>query len=89
MVCRSGAGRSRRRLAETVSCGVDAECGASYSAHDIQQNTWRHLNFFQYHCYVHASVLRVKCPEHGVKLAETRRGCAKAARLCYFSRRLH
>lgn len=45
-------------------------CGASCAAHDFQEKTWRHLNFFQHHCYVRASVPRVKCPEHGVKLVE-------------------
>ncbi|MCG8030445.1 MAG: transposase family protein, partial [Candidatus Thiodiazotropha endolucinida] len=45
------------------------QCGKECSAHDFQEKTWRHLNFFQHHCYVHASVPRVKCPEHGVKLA--------------------
>jgi transposase len=43
------------------------ECGKDGSAHDFKDKTWRHLNFFQHHCYVHASVPRVKCPEHGVK----------------------
>lgn len=42
-------------------------CGKACSAHDFQEKTWRHLNFFQHHCYIHASVPRVKCPEHGVK----------------------
>lgn len=45
-------------------------CGKECPAHDFQEKTWRHLNFFQHHCYIHASVPRVKCPEHGVKLAE-------------------
>ena len=45
-------------------------CGAQCPAHDFQEKTWRHLNFFQHHCYIHASVPRVKCPEHGVKLVE-------------------
>lgn len=45
-------------------------CGASCSAHDFQEKIWRHLNFFQHHCYIHAAVPRVKCPEHGVKLVE-------------------
>ncbi len=45
-------------------------CGSECPAHDFQEKTWRHLNFFQHHCYIHASVPRVKCPEHGVKLAE-------------------
>jgi len=46
------------------------QCGKACSAHDFQEKTWRHLNFFQHHCYVHASVPRVKCPEHGVRLVE-------------------
>ncbi len=45
-------------------------CGRECPAHDFQEKTWRHLNFFQHHCYVHAAVPRVKCLEHGVKLAE-------------------
>lgn len=43
------------------------DCGAECSAHDFSERTWRHLNFFQHHCYIHASVPRVKCPKHGVK----------------------
>ncbi len=46
------------------------ECGNDCSAHDFSEKTWRHLNFFQHHCYIHASVPRVKCPEHGVKQIE-------------------
>jgi len=42
-------------------------CGALCKAHDFKEKQWRHLNFFQHHCYIHASVPRVKCPEHGVK----------------------
>ena len=41
-------------------------------AHDFQVKTWRHLNFFQHHCYIHASVPRVKWSEHGVKLIDVR-----------------
>lgn len=39
-------------------------------AHDFADKTWRHLNFFQHHCYLHARVPRTKCPEHGVKRIE-------------------
>ncbi|WP_419602147.1 helix-turn-helix domain-containing protein, partial [Thiolapillus sp.] len=46
------------------------ECGQLCKAHDFQEKTWRHLNFFQHHCYIHASVPRVKCSEHGVKLID-------------------
>ena len=45
-------------------------CGTPCPAHDFQQKRWRHLNFFQHHCYITASVPRVKCPEHGVHRVE-------------------
>lgn len=35
--------------------------------HDTEQKTWRHLDFFQHHAYVHARVPRVHCPAHGVR----------------------
>jgi len=43
------------------------ECGQRCKAHDFEERSWRHLNFFQHHCHIHASVPRVRCPEHGVK----------------------
>ncbi len=43
------------------------ECGQACPAHDYKELVWRHLNFFQHHCYLHARVPRVKCPKHGVK----------------------
>jgi len=45
-------------------------CGRSCAAHDFTEKKWRHLNFFQHHCYIHASVPRVNCPEHGIKQVE-------------------
>ena len=45
-------------------------CSAACAAHDFQHKIWRHLNFFQHHCYIHASVPRVKCPDHGVELID-------------------
>ena len=45
------------------------ECSRSDCAvHDTQEKTWRHLDFFQHQAYLHASVPRVRCPEHGVHL---------------------
>lgn len=41
------------------------ECGKPCKAHDFREFTWRHLNFFQHHCYLTASVPRVKCEKHG------------------------
>ncbi|WP_444999275.1 ISL3 family transposase [Halomonas mongoliensis] len=46
------------------------ECGEACPAHDFADKTWRHLNFFQHHCYLHARVPRTKCPEHGAKRIE-------------------
>lgn len=43
------------------------ECGVLCKAHDFKEMTWRHLNFFQHHCYITANVPRVSCQEHGVK----------------------
>jgi len=45
-------------------------CAQQRAAHEFQGKTWRHLNFFQHHCHIRASVPWVKCPEHGVKLVE-------------------
>ena len=42
-------------------------CGIRCAVHDTKERTWRHLNFFQYRCYIHARVPRTKCDEHGVK----------------------
>ncbi|NBK25457.1 MAG: transposase family protein, partial [Spirochaetia bacterium] len=32
------------------------------------QKVWRHLNFFQYRCYIHARVPRIECEQHKVRL---------------------
>jgi transposase len=42
-------------------------CGKLCKVHDFKKMTWRHLNFFQHHCSITASVPRTKCSEHGVK----------------------
>jgi transposase len=43
------------------------DCGRLCKAHDFAEFTWRHLNFFQHHCYITAKVARTDCPNHGVK----------------------
>lgn len=43
------------------------ECGRLCKAHDFQEFTWRHLNIFQYHCYVTGRMPRVDCPDHGTR----------------------
>jgi transposase len=51
------------RFACPVSECAEREC----PVHDTEDKTWRHLDFFQYHAYLHARVPRVDCPEHGVR----------------------
>jgi transposase len=43
------------------------ECGKPAKAHDTEEKTWRHLDFFQHAAYLTARVPRCKCDEHGVK----------------------
>lgn len=43
------------------------DCKRACKAHDFESFTWRHLNFFQHHCFVTARVPRVDCPDHGIK----------------------
>ena len=40
-------------------------------AYDTKNKTWRHLNFFEHECYLHARVPRVKLPNGKVKLIKT------------------
>src|SRR5450432_3326508 len=45
------------------------ECERSgLKAHDTEEKTWRHLDFFQHQAYLTARVPRVECPEHNVRL---------------------
>lgn len=51
--------------------GVKFEYDESeYSVYDHQERTWRHLNFFEHCCYIHAGVPRVKLEDGSVKLVE-------------------
>ena len=40
--------------------------GANCGIHDTIDKTWRHLNFFQYQCYLHFPLPRIKCDKCGV-----------------------
>ncbi len=40
-------------------------------AYDTVNKSWRHLNFFEHECYIHARVPRVKLPNGKVKLIKT------------------
>jgi transposase len=44
-------------------------CGAGgLDVHDTEEKQWRHLNFFQYKCYLHMRTPRTKCPKCGEHL---------------------
>lgn len=46
-----------------------SECGETgLPVHDTVEKTWRHLNFFQYKCYIHMRTPRTKCPKCGERL---------------------
>lgn len=45
------------------------ECGEFCPVHDTTQKRWRHLDFWQHETELIARVPRVKCEEHGVRLA--------------------
>ncbi len=47
---------------------MDERSGTVCKVHDTQQKNWRHLNFFQYNCYLHARVPRIICPDGRVRL---------------------
>ena len=45
------------------------ECGyPGLPVHDTVEKAWRHLNFFQYKCYIHLRTPRTKCSKCGERL---------------------
>lgn len=44
--------------------------GSLYSVYDHQERTWRHLNFFEHECYLHARVPRVRTSSGQVLLVD-------------------
>ncbi len=41
-------------------------CGKEVKAYDTTEKEWRHLNFFQYACYLTVRVPRIGCPADGI-----------------------
>jgi len=41
-------------------------CGKEVKAYDTTEKEWRHLNFFQYACYLTVRVPRIDCPNDGI-----------------------
>lgn len=48
-----------------------AHISGNYKAHDTVEKQWRHLNFFEHECYLHARVPRIKTPDGQVRLVQT------------------
>jgi transposase len=48
---------------ETFACPI---CGQECELKDSREKIWRHLDFFQHECYLHAKVPRTICPKDGV-----------------------
>ena len=46
------------------------ECKKACKAHDTDEQSWRHLNFFEHETYLVARMPRVNCEAHGVLKAE-------------------
>jgi transposase len=44
-----------------------AECGEMSKVRDSKEKVWRHLDFFQHECYLHAQVPRINCRKHGIR----------------------
>ena len=42
--------------------------GKEYKAYDTTKKEWRHMNFFQHECYLHARVPRIKRDDGRVRL---------------------
>jgi transposase len=42
-----------------------------YKAYDTVQKSWRHLNFFEYECHLHARVPRIKRDDGKIRLIPT------------------
>jgi transposase len=69
---------------EELNIRVSFECGSEfvytdegtgeqgrYKAYDTREKTWRHMNFFQYKCYLHCRVPRVKTSSGKIKQVKT------------------
>ncbi len=46
------------------------KCGQPSKAYDSTEKKWRHLNFFQYTCYLTARTPRIECKKHGILKAD-------------------
>ena len=70
----SKAGKSHGQLDIYLDFAVGSkfkdETNALCPVHDTKDKTWRHLDFFQHTCYLHARVPRIKSDDGSVHLVE-------------------
>jgi transposase len=57
-----------KRGATFIDDGESGDSKKPYKAYDTVQKTWRHLNFFQHECYLHARVPRIKRDDGRIRL---------------------
>ena len=58
------------RKGSKFSCSMNGCSYSDLSVHDTREKIWRHMNFFEHRCYIHARVPRVNCPDHSVHMVE-------------------
>ncbi|MCF6355452.1 MAG: ISL3 family transposase [Candidatus Polarisedimenticolaceae bacterium] len=44
--------------------------GSACKIHDTKAKKWRHMNFFEHHCYIHCSVPRIRTREGKVRMVD-------------------
>ncbi len=54
-----------------IKIEIGRETFNNLKAYDTKDKKWRHLNFFEHECYIHARVPRVKLPNGKTKLIKT------------------
>ena len=52
----------------TFSDSEEEDFSRQYKAYDTVQKTWKHLNFFEHECYLHARVPRIKRDDGRVRM---------------------
>ncbi len=60
-----------KEVETTTKVEISRETFSNLKAYDTKNKTWRHLNFFEHECYLHARVPRVKLPNGKIKLIKT------------------
>jgi transposase len=45
-----------------------SNCGKECNAYDTNERRWRHLDLFEYRCYLNIKIPRTNCPTCGVKV---------------------